>query len=214
MNELATRITSGIIYLSVIWYGISYSELSFKILFIIIGIRCLYEMYHLRKKKTKIIPFLYIIIPFTLIHGLAFWDSEFNPILVLGLFILTWVFDSFSYLFGVPLGYHKILSTISPKKSWEGFLGGMIATLLTSYIVSINMPYIYQEYSSIWWQITLILPFTATIGDFIESYYKRKANVKDSANLIPGHGGMLDRMDAFTISIPVFYIFIYITSLK
>ena len=94
----------------------------------------------------------------------------------------------------------------SPKKSWEGFAGGFAATIVICYVfyelfsVSLKIPLI----------ISLFIPVTATIGDFIESYYKRQAGVKDSGNLIPGHGGMLDRMDAFMITIPVLYIYLNI----
>ena len=173
--------------------------MSFTILFIIIGISCLYEILLLRKDKNKIIACLYIILPFILIHELVLWNTKFDSTLILAIFIFTWIFDTFSYIIGVPLGYHKILPLVSPKKSWEGFLGGFISILIISYIFSINMDHIYQKFESIWWQLTLMLPFTAIAGDFIASYYKRKANVKDSGFLIPGHGGILDRMDSFSV---------------
>jgi phosphatidate cytidylyltransferase len=119
------------------------------------------------------------------------------------MFIFTWTFDTFAYLFGVKFGKHKILPSISPKKSWEGFLGGFIFTIIAAYLTANYFPEI--ELNQVI-AISLFIPFTATIGDFIESHYKREAGVKDSGNLIPGHGGMLDRMDAFMITIPVIYI--------
>lgn len=193
----------------ILYFGITHSKTSFTILFILIGIISLYEMYHLRKNKKKFIAFAYIITPFLLIHQLVLLESKFEPTFVLGLFVLTWVFDSFAYIIGIKFGGHKIYPSISPKKSWEGFLGGFILTLITSYLFYLNIPYdILQKYIALWWVITILLPFTATLGDFIESYYKREANVKDSSSLIPGHGGILDRMDAFTITIPVCYIYI------
>ena len=121
------------------------------------------------------------------------------------MFILTWTFDTFSYLVGTKLGKHKILPSVSPKKSWEGFIGGFIFTIIASYLT-----YKYFGFESLKFPliISIILPFTATIGDFIESHYKREAGVKDSGNFIPGHGGILDRIDAFMITIPILYILI------
>ena len=171
MRDLPTRIIYGTKYLFLVFLAITYSKESFTILFIIIGVRCAYEMFLLRRNKTKIIPLLYIIIPFILVHPLAFWETKFDSTLVLGIFVLTWIFDSSCYIIGVPFGNHKILPVVSPKKSWEGFLGGVISLLVASYVLSLNMQEIYQQYSSIWWQFTLILPFTAITGDFIESYY-------------------------------------------
>tara|TARA_B100001142_G_C14348697_1_gene661089 strand:+ start:8273 stop:8647 length:375 start_codon:yes stop_codon:yes gene_type:complete len=121
------------------------------------------------------------------------------------MFILTWTFDTFAYIIGVKIGKNKIMPSISPKKSWEGFIGGLIFTIIASYF-----SYRYFDFDSFQDPLTIsiVLPFTATLGDFIESHYKREAGVKDSGNIIPGHGGILDRMDAFLITIPVMYILI------
>jgi len=123
--------------------------------------------------------------------------------LILFMFIITWTFDTFAYLVGVHCGKHKIMPSVSPKKSWEGFAGGAIFTILAAFL-----SYQYFGFNSFRDPliISILLPFTATLGDFLESYYKRKADAKDSGNFIPGHGGMLDRMDAFTITIPVIYL--------
>ena len=130
------------------------------------------------------------------------FKSEKNLILLM--YILTWTFDTFAYIFGIKFGKTKMMTSISPKKSWEGFLYGFISTIIISYVASIFFTEIDKKHVLI---ISIIIPFTATIGDFIESFYKRKANIKDSGNLIPGHGGILDRMDAFMITIPIIYIF-------
>ena len=97
----------------------------------------------------------------------------------------------------VKFGKNKILPSISPKKSWEGFIGGMIITVILTLLYCL-----YNEESYInYLLMAIIIPFLATLGDFIESAYKREAGVKDSGNLIPGHGGMLDRMDSLLITI-------------
>ena len=98
------------------------------------------------------------------------------------------------------------MPTVSPKKSWEGFIGGLFSTIVASVILfKINF-FTDQVNLLILISFGIILPFTATLGDFLESYFKRQAGVKDSGNFIPGHGGMLDRMDAFMITIPIIYI--------
>ena len=162
-----------------------------------------YEMWQLRKGKSKFVPLVYLAIPFILIQLF----SENNPILnrnlVLFIFILTWTFDTFAYLIGIRFGKHKISPSISPKKSWEGFISGYIFTIFAAYIYSQYFSIINPKLAI---SISIFLPFTATLGDFIESHYKRKANAKDSGKIIPGHGGILDRMDSFTITIPAVYI--------
>tara|TARA_B100001109_G_C18453222_1_gene285476 strand:- start:129 stop:500 length:372 start_codon:yes stop_codon:yes gene_type:complete len=120
------------------------------------------------------------------------------------MFLLVWSFDSFAYIVGINFGKNKIMPSISPKKSWEGFFGGFICTMMLSQIFA-N----YLNISELNIMLTsALVPFSASIGDFIISYYKRIAKVKDSGKLIPGHGGILDRMDAFLLTIPVFYILI------
>ena len=196
MNKTLKRALSGAVYVAIMWFGTSFQG-TFHILFFLILLLSLYEMYKLRKGKTSFMSYLYVIIPLSLIHKI---DTE----LILFMFILTWTFDTFAYLIGVKFGKHKILPSVSPRKSWEGFFGGFTFTIIASYLT-----YIYFDFESfkLTLIISIILPFTATIGDFTESYYKRQAGVKDSGNFIPGHGGILDRIDAFMISIPILYIF-------
>ena len=207
MKDISKRLISGLIYILIMWYGVSY-ELSYILLFSTLGILSLYEMWKLRRNKSKIIAFSFIIIPFILIQFIGnsnFNENIFNPSIVLFMLLLTWTFDSFAFLLGVKFGKNKIAPKISPKKSWEGFFGGYIFTIFVSYFTysffnfeEIKTPLI----------ISMILPVTATTGDLTISFYKRQAKVKDSGTLIPGHGGILDRMDAFMITIPSIYIII------
>ena len=198
MNETLKRALSGVVYVAIMWFGTFCSTLSFHILFAVILLVCLYEMYKLRKGKTKALAFLYVLSPLLLIHLIP-------TNLVLLMLILTWTFDTFAYIVGVRFGKHKIIPTVSPKKSWEGFVGGFISTVIGAYLTVNYFPEFKLSQVIV---ISLFLPFTATIGDFTESYYKREAGVKDSGNFIPGHGGILDRMDSFMITIPILYILI------
>ena len=210
MNQTIKRTLSGAVYVAIMWFGTSYSELSFNLLFGIILLVCLYEMHKLRKGKTKILAYAYVLVPFLLIQLFDMTDSDypespFDPSIILFMFILTWTFDTFAYLVGIQYGKHKIMPSISPKKSWEGFVGGFVFTIIAAYIS--QKFFIHIALRDVLF-VSIILPFTATLGDLIESHYKREAGVKDSGNFILGHGGMLDRMDAFTITIPAIYIIV------
>ena len=214
MSEILKRIIFGAIYVLIMWFGTSYSKLTFNILFLSLGSWSLYEMWKLREGKSKLIALLYVITPFFLIQLFGMADTDypkntFNPSIILLMFILTWTFDTFAFIVGVKFGKNRILPSVSPKKSWEGFIGGLIFCVLAGFISQHYFKDYFENISYITIIIlSFILPFTATIGDFIESYYKRQAGVKDSGTLIPGHGGILDRMDAFMITIPVIYILI------
>ena len=204
--ENKNRLLYGIIFVCILCFGTSYSPLSCSILFAAIGILCFYEMWQLRIGKTKILALLYVSSPFILIQILIWYylSVDYGDIyiwggseIILQILFVTWTFDSFAYIIGVKFGKNKILPSISPKKSWEGFIGGMIITIILTFLY-----YQYNEESYInYLLMAIIIPFLATLGDFIESAYKREAGVKDSGNLIPGHGGMLDRMDSLLITI-------------
>ena len=106
------------------------------------------------------------------------------------------------------LTYKKSSYNNFEEKSWEGFIGGSAFTLLATFLVNDLFQFNYPDFNP--YVFATFLPFTATLGDFLESHFKRQAGVKDSGNFIPGHGGMLDRMDAFMITIPALYIYINI----
>ena len=210
MNQTIKRTLSGAVYVAIMWFGTSYSELSFNLLFGIILLVCLYEMHKLREGKTKILAYAYVLVPFLLIQLFDMTDSDypespFDPSIILFMFILTWTFDTFAYLVGIQYGKYKIMPSVSPKKSWEGFAGGFVFTIIAAYLS--QKFFIHIALRDVLF-VSIILPFTVTLGDFIESHYKREAGVKDSGNFILGHGGMLDRMDAFTITIPAIYIIV------
>jgi len=201
MNELVTRSISGIIFIAILLLGTTYSKTSFIILYLSLASISIYEMWNILEKKS-ILPLVFVSLPFILLISLAGFKNDFDPLLVLYILILTWTFDSFAYLFGSRYGRNKILPKISPKKSWEGFFGGYISTLIISFILMNYQAKLLEEYII----IAFILPVTATVGDLIASYYKRKSNVKDYGKIIPGHGGIIDRLDAIFITIPVVFI--------
>jgi phosphatidate cytidylyltransferase len=131
-------------------------------------------------------------------------ERIFSPKLLIFIYILIWVNDTFAYLSGKAFGKHKLLERISPKKTWEGFLGGMMVTMLVGSLV------IYFQTDSLIFAAAMLLigaviSIAATIGDLIESMAKRSAGIKDSGNVIPGHGGVLDRLDSLLYVGPIVY---------
>lgn len=124
------------------------------------------------------------------------------PFYLLFFYLAIWVNNSFAYLVGSRFGKTKLLPSISPKKSWEGYAGGALATLFFLYFVENT----FSLYNSFWWLVALLFPVFATLGDFVQSYFKRRAKVKDSGSLLPGHGGFYDRMDSVIYTAPFYYL--------
>jgi len=122
------------------------------------------------------------------------------------LFILIWSSDTFAYCSGRLFGKHKMAPTISPKKTWEGFIGGVILTLVLCYFIESRFGYLRGN----WIIVGVLVATFAPLGDLVESQLKRNFNVKDSGNIIPGHGGILDRLDSFILCAPVIYIYFII----
>lgn len=150
--------------------------------------------------------YLYIILPFGLMNYFFFLAGDFsNILLLLSLFILVWTGDVFAYLTGSFFGKHKLFPRISPKKTWEGSLGGLFFAILASLIIF----YFSGKYSiSIWIGYAIVLVISSIIGDLAESMLKRNSGVKDSGTLFPGHGGVLDRFDAVLFATPFAYVFL------
>lgn len=150
---------------------------------------------------------IYIVVPFTLMVQIPFLNTDYNYVntTILGVFILIWTNDTFAFLVGKNIGKHKLLERISPNKTIEGFIGGMVFTFGVSFILA-------NSFDSLtivqWIVIAGIVSIFGVLGDLIESMFKRQAGVKDSSNFIPGHGGFLDRFDSVIFAAP--FIFIYL----
>lgn len=159
-----------------------------------------------RNKKTPfqnmgitITGVVYIILPLLLINLMRLNSDDFWP--VLSIFVLVWSSDTFAYLVGRKIGKHRLFERISPKKSWEGFIGGVvfsvIAGLLIAYFTDGNLVK-YAIYG-------ITIATFGTLGDLVESMLKRSLNIKDSGTILPGHGGLLDRFDSVIFVIPIIY---------
>lgn len=156
---------------------------------------------------------MYITMPLSLLmvlsysyqHNLATGGYDWVPLL--GLFVFIWVNDTAAYFIGSLIGKHKLISHISPKKSVEGFIAGIFFTLLTSLIFSHSFP----EFSHLFWMgFALVVALFGTVGDLFESLIKRTYSVKDAGTLIPGHGGILDRIDSLLVAVPAAYLYLII----
>jgi len=148
---------------------------------------------------------IYVALPFSFALGLpkfSSYDSNFS-LEVIFLFILIWSSDTFAYIVGKFFGKHKMAPKISPKKTWEGYAGGVVLTLVLSYFVEMYQPQLRGN----WMVVGFLIAAFAPLGDLVESQLKRTFGVKDSGNIIPGHGGVLDRLDSFLICVPVVYLY-------
>ncbi len=157
--------------------------------------------------KRYINTTFYLSSSFIFIILIADYYETFNPNILLGSFILIWVNDTFAYLIGKNFGKQKLFPSISPKKTFEGFLGGLFFACVSSYFITKFTDTL--DFTS-WLIISIIVSVFGTLGDLIESKYKRQANVKDSGVIMPGHGGLLDRLDSIIFAAPFIYLFLRI----
>ena len=160
------------------------------------------------ESKRFLLTTFYISSAFVFLILIANYHQSYNPSILLGSFILIWVNDTFAYLIGKNFGKQKLFEKISPKKTVEGFLGGLFFSCIASYFIST-----FTETLSFtnWLILSIIISVFGTIGDLIESKFKRQAKVKDSGIIMPGHGGLLDRLDSIIFAAPFIYLFLRIT---
>jgi phosphatidate cytidylyltransferase len=145
---------------------------------------------------------IYVVVPFSMLNLLS---NSFASEFLLALFVLIWTYDSGAYLFGVTLGKHRLFERISPKKSWEGAIGGLLAACVASLIFA----YFSSSLSVVGWiGLAVLVVVFGTFGDLAESLLKRTFNIKDSGNILPGHGGMLDRFDSLLFATPVVLLYL------
>ena len=173
------------------------------------------ELFRKKEEPLKNISFticgiIYIVFPFSLLNTIVFnWhfgdEPQYSPHFLLGFLFLLWSNDTFAYLVGRSIGRTKLFERISPKKTWEGTIGGIVLTQITAYIISI---YFKEIHVTEWMLLAAIISVTATLGDLVESMFKRSMNIKDSGGILPGHGGLLDRFDGMLLSAPFVCIYL------
>ncbi|WP_430814175.1 phosphatidate cytidylyltransferase [Carboxylicivirga sp. RSCT41] len=150
---------------------------------------------------TLLLP-VYVALPLSFLFLTGCINGTFQAAILLGFFILVWCNDSGAYVVGVTIGKHKLYERISPKKTWEGFIGGVVFTIIAGIVI-----YSITKIASlpVWIAAALIVSVFGTIGDLVESMLKRNVDIKDSGSILPGHGGVLDRFDAVLFAAPMIF---------
>lgn len=207
---IATLVSSGIMQQKM------FIVLVIPLIFILIA-----ELYRKKEKPFDSLahtffPVIYTAIPFSMFPFAAFSHTGlnslihhgniiFSPGIIIGFFLLVWSNDTGAYLAGIAFGRHKLFERISPKKTWEGFAGGLILAVVVAFLISDWLGVVDRLQ---WVVISIIISVIGTYGDLVESMLKRSTGVKDSGTIMPGHGGFLDRFDSTILSFPLVYLFI------
>lgn len=220
VNQLITSL--GSLCLFIAFAGYSYLNIPIYVFtpyLIIVLYLFVSELYKGDKLAIENLGFMalshiYIGLFFALMNLLVFVYTEngieYHPIKILALFIFIWASDSGAYCVGSMIGKRKLFPRISPNKSWEGSIGGAIVAIIASLIIAYYNPIL--SYGQ-WVGFALVVTVFGTWGDLIESLIKRQLNIKDSGNILPGHGGFLDRFDSTLIAVPAVVVYLYILSL-
>lgn len=196
-----------------------YHLLQFDTKFLLLIVPLIFSVFISELYKKEKIPFsnisytfvgfVYVTVPFCFFYSLGFIQNqgEYNYHLPLSFLLMLWASDTGAYLFGLKFGKTRLFERHSPKKTWEGFFGGMFTSIVVSYIVSL----FFKEINPLVFggMAVLVVSF-GTLGDLVESMLKRSLNIKDSGNILPGHGGFLDRFDGLLIAAPVVYTYLYL----
>ncbi|MGB7393115.1 MAG: phosphatidate cytidylyltransferase [Pricia sp.] len=209
-------------YLALWWafiYFVTDIWLVYALLFctLITNVALLYYLFSTKEKlfntfQKFIIGLFYIGGGCIFLTMIPYTNDDFAKYLIIGIFILIWVSDSFAYITGRLFGRHKLFPRVSPKKTIEGALGGLVFALLTAYLLAKYEPIVSPTH---WLILTAVIVVAGSLGDLVESKLKRSAGVKDSGAILPGHGGMLDRLDSLVFAAPFAYltlnIFVYVS---
>jgi len=172
------------------------------------------ELYRKNDKPAEniavtILGIIYLAVPLSVVNFLVFPEilssNIYTPKLLIALFSLIWIYDSGAYLVGVSIGRHRLFERISPKKSWEGAIGGTLIAITASYFISEFIPEIKLVH---WIVISFLTVVSSTFGDLTESMFKRYFGIKDSGNILPGHGGALDRFDSLFFAAPAMVMYL------
>jgi phosphatidate cytidylyltransferase len=209
-NYIAPTIIGLVCYSLVALSGLRYIDLKFNLLilpliFILMATELFSSSGSWKNLSYYLTSFLYIVVPFSLMNFMFYVNtSSPDSLLLMSLFFLVWTSDVFAYLTGSFFGKHKLFERISPKKTWEGTLGGLVFALIAAYIFySLSDSFSWL----IWMEYTFLIVVAAVVGDLAESMLKRNFSVKDSGTIFPGHGGVLDRFDAVLFATPFAFVF-------
>jgi len=213
-NRILTIVTGALTYSLISLFGLIPLDARWlTFIFPLLMLPIIAELFRSKKNPFTnlawmILSVVYIAVPFALLTH--YFDStgvnwKEHSGAILGFFVILWLNDTGAYFVGSLIGKHRLFERISPKKSWEGSIGGGIIALLTAYGIS----FIFPQYAAWQWIVlAFIIMVTGTLGDLVESMFKRSIGIKDSGNILPGHGGLLDRFDAVFVASPFVYVFL------
>lgn len=222
VNRNICTLGSIALFLCFFYYGMNPAETGIFIPYLAILIYLFISELYLKKKNPinnwayAMFSQLYVALPFALLNVLAFQtdgttsDSQYLFILPLSIFIFNWVNDTGAYCTGMLLGKHPLFKRISPKKSWEGSIGGCVFSIAAAFALAHFFPIMS---TAKWVGMGVTVVIFGTWGDLTESLMKRQLGIKDSGNILPGHGGMLDRFDSAIMAIPAAVVYLYLISL-
>lgn len=182
---------------------------------LVVGIALIFVREVFLTKKTPmlniastIMGIFYVAVPMSLMLTVPLMLSPlgWTPLVFLFYLFIVWGNDVFAYLVGITLGRHKMCERLSPKKSWEGFVGGVIGAMAMGAVGAV----VVGGNLGVWLGLSVVVSLSSVVGDLVESMFKRDAGVKDSGNILPGHGGILDRFDALILSAPFAFIYLVV----
>ena len=198
-KELVKRILSSIILIPLVFYFLTSGSFLLILFIVLCFIITFYEWYKMSKNKIyKIVGFIFLLFSFYTFYGLSI---ELFPLIYVILICIST--DIGGYIFGKIFKGPK-LTTISPNKTYAGMIGGYLLSLISLILITNFIDYSIKTFQLI--LITILLSTVSQVGDIIVSYFKRKANIKNTSNLIPGHGGLLDRIDGMIFAVPTLYL--------
>ncbi|MBE7628890.1 phosphatidate cytidylyltransferase [Tenacibaculum piscium] len=152
---------------------------------------------------------IYLILPFYFLIKLPFIENTYHPTIIIYIILMIWTNDSFAFIVGKNFGKHKLFESVSPKKTIEGFIGGLLFAVLAGFLIGKFGEYPNSFSILNWILIAIIVAVFGSLGDLVESKFKRQANVKDSGKIMPGHGGLLDRLDSLFFLAPFIYLYLH-----
>ena len=218
INKNITMLAGVYLYMAVVAFCTNLSGSKIFLPYLLLIMYLMISELYLKKENPvmnwaySMLSQLYIALPFAMLNVLSFHTSpmdtsvSYNPILPLSVFVFIWLSDTGAYCVGSLIGRHRLFERISPKKSWEGSIGGGIVAIGSSFIFAHYFPIMNMAE---WAGLALIVVIFGTWGDLTESLLKRQLHIKDSGAILPGHGGMLDRFDSALMAIPAAVVYLY-----
>ncbi len=213
-KRVITCVSSALIFSALAWDSFELINLIYLAVLVfsasaILSILIPKERINLSDWAHVVFAQVYVTMPFVMLYMIAFSSGYYEWKYILAFFILLWLSDTGAYMFGKYLGRNKLLPKVSPKKTWEGLIGGVLSALIGAYFLQ---QYGFEIPGIPWFGLALLVSVLGAMGDLFESQMKRNSGVKDSGNFMPGHGGILDRFDGVLLSVPVIFAIVKIMS--